>query len=410
MAGLGRKTFASGEVLTAANTQGYLMDQSVMVFADEAARTSAIAAPTEGMFSYLSDTDDLEYYSGSAWVAAGADVDPSLFYKSDFGSVVFTKTGAGTADIKAGTKVTVGSSVVTYATATAITMPTLTAGTDYFIYSTASGAEAVAATGVWPSAVASPPASSRLIGGFHYAAGGNAAAQAGGDTTAAINEYSLWDLKWRPSAPDPRGMTLVSNSFWADIYLLNRDPQTYGTSKNNQPIADGATASTTTAIVPTAFGGNGSTRYATQSWWNTAECLSAFGKRLPRYSEFGSLAYGTTENQSRGNDPVNTGLGTSNTGSSNTDEEFTSRWGVIQASGVMYVWGNEFGGGNAAASWADINGGRGKVYQQENAVFLGGAWYGTVDSGSRTSRWTDSPSLSDSVIGGRGVCDHLRLV
>jgi len=72
MAGLGRKTFTSGEVLTAANTQGYLMDQSVMVFADEAARTSAIAAPTEGMHSYLSDTDSTEYYSGSAWAAVGA--------------------------------------------------------------------------------------------------------------------------------------------------------------------------------------------------------------------------------------------------------------------------------------------------------------------------------------------------
>jgi len=72
MAGLGRKTFASGEVLTAANTQGYLMDQSVMVFADAAARTSAIAAPAEGMHSYLSDTDSTEYYSGSAWAAVSA--------------------------------------------------------------------------------------------------------------------------------------------------------------------------------------------------------------------------------------------------------------------------------------------------------------------------------------------------
>jgi hypothetical protein len=32
MAGLGRKVFAAGEVLTAANVGGYLMDQTVMVF------------------------------------------------------------------------------------------------------------------------------------------------------------------------------------------------------------------------------------------------------------------------------------------------------------------------------------------------------------------------------------------
>lgn len=334
----------------------------------------------------------------------------SPLVKADVNSVVFTKTGAGTVSIKAGSFVNVGGALVSFTSATAITMPTLTAGTDYFIYVTAGGIQAVAATGTWPTPVASPPASSRLIGGFHYAAGGNATGTAGGDTTAAINEYSLWDLKWKPVAVDPRGMTLVANRFWSDIYLLNRDPQTHGTSKNNQPIADGETDGTTTAIIPTAFGGNGSTRYATQSWWNTAEALSAFGKRLPRYSEFGLLAYGVTENVSRGNDPVTTGLGTTNTGSSNTDNKFTSKWGVVQASGVLWAWGDEFGGGNAAASWANVNGGRGQVYQQENAVFLGGSWVSTVNSGSRSSFWGASPSYSYSDFGGRGVCDHLILV
>ena len=67
MAGLGRKVFTAGEVLTAANVNGYLMDQSVMVFADAAARTTAIAAPDEGMVSYLSDTNAIEYYDGAAW-------------------------------------------------------------------------------------------------------------------------------------------------------------------------------------------------------------------------------------------------------------------------------------------------------------------------------------------------------
>jgi hypothetical protein len=68
MAGLGRQVFTAGEVLTAADVNGYLMDQAVMVFADATARTAAIAAPTEGMVTYLSDTNALEYYDGSAWV------------------------------------------------------------------------------------------------------------------------------------------------------------------------------------------------------------------------------------------------------------------------------------------------------------------------------------------------------
>jgi hypothetical protein len=73
MAGLGRKTFTAGEVLTAANVQGYLQDQVVQVYASSAARSSAIGtAVSEGMMSYLSDTNSVEYYSGSAWVAVSA--------------------------------------------------------------------------------------------------------------------------------------------------------------------------------------------------------------------------------------------------------------------------------------------------------------------------------------------------
>lgn len=71
MAGAGFKTFAAGEVLTATDVNTYLMQQTVMVFASESARTTAIASPTEGMFSYLADTDAFQYYTGSAWVAAG---------------------------------------------------------------------------------------------------------------------------------------------------------------------------------------------------------------------------------------------------------------------------------------------------------------------------------------------------
>lgn len=70
-AGLGYKEFATGDVLTAADANGYLASQVVMVFASAAARTSAIASPQEGMISYLKDTNSTEYYSGSAWVSIG---------------------------------------------------------------------------------------------------------------------------------------------------------------------------------------------------------------------------------------------------------------------------------------------------------------------------------------------------
>jgi len=69
-AGLGFKDFVTGEVLTAADVDGYLM-QGIWVFANAAARSAAVTSPQEGNYSYLKDTNSTEYYSGSAWVAAG---------------------------------------------------------------------------------------------------------------------------------------------------------------------------------------------------------------------------------------------------------------------------------------------------------------------------------------------------
>lgn len=77
MPGLGRKTFNALEVLTAANVNGYLMDQSVMVFASATARSSALGtAVSAGMVSYRTDGTVWEGYNGSSW---GALVNTSTF-------------------------------------------------------------------------------------------------------------------------------------------------------------------------------------------------------------------------------------------------------------------------------------------------------------------------------------------
>jgi hypothetical protein len=73
-AGLGFKTFTTGEVLTASDVNGYLM-QGVLVFASAAARNAAITSPQEGQFAYTKDTNSLWYYDGAAWVASGATGD-----------------------------------------------------------------------------------------------------------------------------------------------------------------------------------------------------------------------------------------------------------------------------------------------------------------------------------------------
>lgn len=73
-AGLGFKTFNTGDVLTAAEVNGYLM-QGVLVFADATARDAAITSPQEGQFAYTKDNNSLWYYTGSAWAASGATGD-----------------------------------------------------------------------------------------------------------------------------------------------------------------------------------------------------------------------------------------------------------------------------------------------------------------------------------------------
>ena len=73
-AGLGFKDFTTGEVLTAADVDGYLM-QGIWVFASAAARDAAVTSPQEGNFAFTKDNNSLWYYDGAAWVASGATGD-----------------------------------------------------------------------------------------------------------------------------------------------------------------------------------------------------------------------------------------------------------------------------------------------------------------------------------------------
>jgi hypothetical protein len=70
MAGAGYKLFSTGDVLSASDVNTYLMQQTVMSFANAAARTSALSAVlAEGLVSYLQDTNVVEIYTGAAWVS-----------------------------------------------------------------------------------------------------------------------------------------------------------------------------------------------------------------------------------------------------------------------------------------------------------------------------------------------------
>lgn len=77
MAGAGYKLFNTGDVLTAQQVNEYLQQQTVMVFANSTARTTALSGVlAEGMMSYLQDTNSVEVYNGSAWVGVSSDQIP----------------------------------------------------------------------------------------------------------------------------------------------------------------------------------------------------------------------------------------------------------------------------------------------------------------------------------------------
>ena len=105
MSGSGRKVFQPGEVLTASNVQNYLMDQAVQYYAGTAARGSAIGtATTEGMMSYLADSNQLQVATGTAtWQNVSMVQSPNFLLNGDFsiwqrGTAAVTTNGNYSAD------------------------------------------------------------------------------------------------------------------------------------------------------------------------------------------------------------------------------------------------------------------------------------------------------------------------
>jgi hypothetical protein len=99
-AGLGFKDFVTGEVLTAADVDGYLM-QGVWVFASAAARDAAVTSPQEGNFAYLKDTNVTTYYTGSAW--ANLDTTGMTNPMTTTGDMIYSSSGSTPARLGIGT-------------------------------------------------------------------------------------------------------------------------------------------------------------------------------------------------------------------------------------------------------------------------------------------------------------------
>jgi hypothetical protein len=99
-AGLGFKDFQTGEVLTAADVDGYLM-QGIWVFANATARDAAVTSPQEGNFAYLKDTNVTTYYTGSAWT--NLDTTGMTNPMTTTGDMVYSSSGSTPARLGIGT-------------------------------------------------------------------------------------------------------------------------------------------------------------------------------------------------------------------------------------------------------------------------------------------------------------------
>ena len=261
------------------------------------------------------------------------DAVKGLFHKTDSSSVAWERVTETTAQTNQQLFIEVESNVISLPPGTPISMPTLNAGTDYAIWCTPDGDLEADASFSSP-----PTANSRRVGGFHFAPGGNAPLDPlgnwdnhnGGDTTPQINEYSFYDLRWKPSAPDPRGLTLVNNSFWTGMYLMSAGDGAGPLHRYNvDPCRDGNAPFKPYATTPT--------RYTNAIPMNIFEVLAYNGFRAPDVNEFQLLAIGVNEQRSIG------GSGPGNTGivADRSKNQQTSAWGVFDATGVLEVWGRD---------------------------------------------------------------------
>jgi hypothetical protein len=159
--------------------------------------------------------------------------------------------------------------------------------------------------------------------------------------------------------------------FWCDIYLLGTDHLAKGTSRFGMTIADGDD-------LPASIDGKGKVKRCD---FPAVQAIYAHhGKQLLTYDEFRAAAFGVMEKSAAEDEPETTGL----------DAARTSRFGIMQAIGNMWVWGTD-----------------GDPDEPRPSLF-GGSWLYRSHAGSRYANLDDWPGDSGGNISARGRSDHLE--
>ncbi len=411
------------------NDSMYVYDLELGSWIDLSYVPTLLSSLTDILFSGLADGDILKYDATlGKWKNIPRDyylksetynkteldlkISTQQFDKPSKGPL-FIKVSPSSIKIPAGLKLTVGAesfkvvSDYTLTLASNLLVPeTKTAGTDYYVYAKSDATFYISSN--------ENITTDRQIGGSHYGLVGETEAATGNKTEAdmvkirGINAYSFWDLKYRPTA-SPKGMVNIGKK-WYDIYLLNSEHITNGTSKAGATIAAGATTNgRAIPKIPLEYGGNGTITYGKFTWFQACEIAKAHNKQLISYAEFPTIAYGVTEGVSSSTNGYETVAG-----KIEHYPHLTSKYGIEQAAGVEWIWGSDLanGYGTTDFAWKDNTDGRGQIYSTSNsptAVILGGDRVSGVFAGSRASGWHTDVWNSVWAIGCRFACDHLEL-
>lgn len=373
---------ANGYAMSAANSEfnAGVSESNASGFASAA---SGSASAASGSASSASSSASAASGSASASegsrIAAAAIASATLpvprLFKVASSLPCLTKTGASTVSVLAGTVLVSTAGTVTYASNTAVTMPALDSGSDYSVWVRPSDSSVRAVKDLFSSPASAPVAGDIKIGGFHFGAVGVGETVAGGqfattgdgmiwtqgdvDKIAGINEFSLWDLSYRPIC-DPRGMTCMKSAngeglYWVDIYLCNKDPQLYGTSAYSTAIACGAAGYKPT--IPAIFGAG---TYSRMAFFEANEIAAAHRKGLPAYTQFAQMAFGVTEHTKVSATVAGRAV------------RLTSRIGLEQAAGCFGVVGQAVSSPSSGSLGTASTGDRGGVPDGTVFQILGG--------------------------------------
>jgi len=217
-----------------------------------------------------------------------------------------------------------------------------------------------------------------LVGGFHYGlipedfSAINKINKKHAKKIRGINAYSIWHLDHRPEC-EPEGMVFIPKlKIWVDIYLLSTEYKSNG-FQDGRVIASGDKYEGREVI-------DNKEEFKYSDFKKIADSLQ---KRMIKEEEFIVAMNGVKEN---------TSAQELDNGTIKHIADFTSKYGIEQATGVQWVWGESI-----------------TKDDTEYAVALGGSRTDGVDAGSRCSAWSNYVWLSYWDIGCRFASDHLKL-